>query len=900
MQNKCIHCMRKVWKHLHLTKRLKSIMGRKRDVKSCPPTIKARSKFVSRIPVSRNNRRETITRRKRRDKLSTTLPEIELTQQVQSARVRTASSRTARVGDVSSISMLVTEVTPREQADEQSDGGASAATMQSNNADSNMDLTTVTSSNPALATPGLNNPTWNRQQAVSVRHAFKTYGSSKNPNHVIQNLSMTVAKGSIYGLLGASGCGKTTLLSCIVGRRRLNSGEIWVLGGKPGTKGSGVPGKRVGYMPQETALYGEFTIRETMMYFGWIFGMCTAEIVERLRFLLQFLDLPSQNRLVKNLSGGQQRRVSFAVALMHDPELLILDEPTVGVDPLLRQSIWNHLVQITKDGNKTVIITTHYIEEARQAHTIGLMRSGRLLAEEAPRTLLQMYNCASLEEVFLKLSRKQGQYAQPTTELNISNNISLASLNWGKKDEPVYVTEESGVVGLNFHQSKEVLIHDSTNGIANHYDINGKPLPGAKTNSVLECDDCGDFTDCYKITSWGKIKALLQKNFLRMWRNIGVMLFIFALPVMQVILFCLAIGRDPTGLKLAIVNHEMFYENMTCPISTNCSFTHLSCRYLNFLDNETMIKTYYPDPESAMEAVRRGEAWGTLYFTENFTDALVARMALGRDSDDETLDQSEIRVWLDMSNQQVGLMLARNLQYSYRDFAKDLLSACEQNTKLADVPIQFKDPIYGTNDPSFTDFVAPGVILTIVFFLAVALTSSALIIERMEGLLDRSWVAGVAPGEILFSHVVTQFVVMCGQTALVLIFMILVFGVECKGDIGWVIILTILQGLCGMCFGFVISAICELERNAIQLALGSFYPTLLLSGVIWPVEGMPTILRYISQGLPLTMATTALRSMLTRGWSITEPNVYNGYLSTIIWIIVFLTISLLVLKFKRG
>lgn len=134
--------------------------------------------------------------------------------------------------------------------------------------------------------------------------------------------------------------------------------------------GSGVPGKRVGYMPQEIALYGEFSIKETMMYFGWIFGMRTSEIVQRLQFLLNFLDLPSQNRLVKNLSGGQQRRVSFAVALMHDPELLILDEPTVGVDPLLRQSIWNHLVHITKAGQKTVIITTHYIEEARQAHTV--------------------------------------------------------------------------------------------------------------------------------------------------------------------------------------------------------------------------------------------------------------------------------------------------------------------------------------------------------------------------------------------------------------------------------------------------------------------------------------------------------------------------------------------------
>ncbi|XP_031785392.1 ABC transporter G family member 23 isoform X1 [Nasonia vitripennis] len=774
-------------------------------------------------------------------------------------------------------------------------GGGGGIMQPSTDAENPSGVTTPT---PVMSTPGLNNQAWNRQQAVSVRHAFKTYGSSKNPNHVIQNLNMTVAKGSIYGLLGASGCGKTTLLSCIVGRRRLNSGEIWVLGGKPGTKGSGVPGKRVGYMPQEIALYGEFTIRETMMYFGWIFGMCTSEIVERLKFLLQFLDLPSQNRLVKNLSGGQQRRVSFAVALMHDPELLILDEPTVGVDPLLRQSIWNHLVQITKDGNKTVIITTHYIEEARQAHTIGLMRSGRLLAEESPRALLQMYNCPTLEDVFLKLSRKQGSYPQPATELNITNNISIASLNWGKKDEPVYVTEESGVVGLNFHQSKEVLIHDTTNGVGSHYDLNGKPLPGVK-ESTVECEDCS-FSDCYNITSTGKIRALLQKNFLRMWRNVGVMLFIFALPVMQVILFCLAIGRDPTGLKLAIVNHEMNWENKSCPVSEDCTFTYLSCRYLKFLDNETMIKEYYPDPESAREAVRRGKAWGTLYFTENFTDALVARMLLGKEADEETLDQSEIRVWLDMSNQQIGLMLARNLQYSYRDFAKDLLSTCDQNSKLADVPIQFKDPIYGSNEPSFTDFVAPGVILTIVFFLAVALTSSALIIERMEGLLDRSWVAGVSPGEILFSHVVTQFVVMCGQTALVLIFMILVFGVECKGDIGWVIVLTILQGLCGMCFGFVISAICELERNAIQLALGSFYPTLLLSGVIWPVEGMPTVLRYVSQGLPLTMATTSLRSMLTRGWSIVEPDVYNGFISTIIWIVAFLTISMLVLKFKRG
>ncbi|XP_028178989.1 ABC transporter G family member 23 isoform X3 [Ostrinia furnacalis] len=730
-----------------------------------------------------------------------------------------------------------------------------------------------------------------RQQAVCVRHAFKHYGSNKRPNHVLSNLNMTVAKGTIYGLLGASGCGKTTLLSCIVGRRSLNSGEIWVLGGKPGTKGSGVPGKRVGYMPQEIALYGEFTIKETMMYFGWIFGMETREIVERLRFLLDFLDLPSENRMVKNLSGGQQRRVSFAVALMHDPELLILDEPTVGVDPLLRQSIWMHLVRITSSGDKTVIITTHYIEEARQAHSIGLMRSGRLLAEESPQALLTKYSCISLEDVFLKLSRKQGQ-TNPVVELNVSGG-ALGLNKLSKREEAPYAAEDAQVVGLNFqaiNQSKEVLIVE--NGVGSNGD-----LPGKVTEAVTnECKDC---TDCFNLTSRGKIKALIQKNFLRMWRNIGVMLFIFVLPVMQVILFCLAIGRDPTDLKLAIVNDDVRVIDGDCPFNSTCSMKNLSCRYLAQLTEHTR-QIYYPTKDAALDAVKEGDAWGVLYFNENYTDSLVARLALADTADNETISSSEIQVWLDMSNQQIGLMLNRDIQFSYRDFAKGLLETCNYNPKLGDIPIDFMDPIYGNKDPSFTDFVAPGVILTIVFFLAVALTSSALIVERMEGLLDRSWVAGVSPGEILFSHVVTQFVVMCGQTALVLIFMILVFEVENNGNIFYVIMLTILQGLCGMCFGFVISAACELERNAIQLALGSFYPTLLLSGVIWPIEGMPFVLRYVSLCLPLTLATTSLRSILTRGWPLSDPDVYMGFVATLVWIALFLTITLTILKVKKN
>jgi ABC-type multidrug transport system ATPase subunit len=200
--------------------------------------------------------------------------------------------------------------------------------------------------------------------AVYVENACKSYGKKQ----ILKDLRMLVPKGSIYGLLGASGCGKTTLLSCIVGRRKLNSGGIWVLGGEPGTEGSGVPGPKVGYMPQEICLVGEFTVKDAIYYFGRIFDMSEKTIEARFVELSNLLDLPPEDRFIRNCSGGQQRRISFAASMVHMPELLILDEPTVGVDPILRERIWDHLVEVTSKASMAVIITTHYIEEARQAN----------------------------------------------------------------------------------------------------------------------------------------------------------------------------------------------------------------------------------------------------------------------------------------------------------------------------------------------------------------------------------------------------------------------------------------------------------------------------------------------------------------------------------------------------
>lgn len=225
---------------------------------------------------------------------------------------------------------------------------------------------------------------------------------------------------------------------------------------------------------------------------------------------------------------------------------------------------------------------------------------------------------------------------------------------------------------------------------------------------------------------------------------------------------------------------------------------------------------------------------------------------------------------------------------------------CDEDPNIAAVPVRINDPIYGTRTPNFTDFAAPGVILTVIYFLSVALTSGAMLIERNDGMLERCLVMGTTPIEVLFSQVITQFTIMVGQSMLVLIFCFTVFGLTNNGNIGLVIVLTILTGLCGMSFGFVISCTVDSERNATYMGMGSFLPLVMLCGIIWPIEGMHPGLRIFSYFLPLTKCVESLRKILQKGWFIDETDVYLGFVGISVWILIFMTLSILVLKFKKG
>lgn len=238
--------------------------------------------------------------------------------------------------------------------------------------------------------------------AVETSKLIKRYGKFT----ALDKLDLEIGRGETYGLLGPNGSGKTTLIKILCGLIKGTSGEALVLG-ESVDNSSVLP--RIGYMPQETALYLDLTVHENMELFGDLYGMSRDEIRREEERLLKVVDLSEwRGSTIANLSGGMKHRVSLACSLLHGPDLLFLDEPTVGVDPELRASFWDYFETLRKSG-VTVVITTHYMDEARRCSRIGLLRQGSLIAEGTPEDIISSTGKQSLEDAFLVIASRLGR-----------------------------------------------------------------------------------------------------------------------------------------------------------------------------------------------------------------------------------------------------------------------------------------------------------------------------------------------------------------------------------------------------------------------------------------------------------------------------------------------------------
>ncbi len=236
--------------------------------------------------------------------------------------------------------------------------------------------------------------------AIRFEDVTKTFGTFQ----ALDGLSFSVKPGELYGLLGPNGAGKTTAIRLLTGLLKASSGKIEVLGYGPQ---DAKLRPLVGFMPQETALYLDLTVRENLDLFGRLYGINGAERARRIADLLAFVDLEAwADHIITDLSGGMRHRTSLAAALLPKPQLLVLDEPTVGVDPELRATFWERFADMRREGT-TIVITTHYMDEATRCERVGLVSHGKLLHEGTPAQLMKDTKTASLEEAFLALAGRK-------------------------------------------------------------------------------------------------------------------------------------------------------------------------------------------------------------------------------------------------------------------------------------------------------------------------------------------------------------------------------------------------------------------------------------------------------------------------------------------------------------
>jgi len=239
-----------------------------------------------------------------------------------------------------------------------------------------------------------------KENVIEATNLTKTFGDFT----AVDAITFEVKKGEIFGFLGANGAGKTTAMKMLIGISIPSNGKATVAGFDVSSHPEDIK-KNIGYMSQKFALYDDLTVRENITFFGGIYGLKRSQIKVKAEELITNLGLQEvASDLVGSLPLGWKQKIAFSVALLHDPKIIFLDEPTGGVDPITRRQFWEMIYQTAHEGT-TVFVTTHYMDEAEYCDRVSIMVNGKIEALDTPKKLKEQFEVENMNDVFLKLAR---------------------------------------------------------------------------------------------------------------------------------------------------------------------------------------------------------------------------------------------------------------------------------------------------------------------------------------------------------------------------------------------------------------------------------------------------------------------------------------------------------------
>ncbi len=624
---------------------------------------------------------------------------------------------------------------------------------------------------------------------IQVEHLTRRFGDLV----AVDDVTFSVRRGAIFGLLGPNGSGKSTIIRMLCGVLAPSGGSGTVLGHDVAREPESIK-RRIGYMSQKFSLYADLTVRENLGFYGRIYGLSGGEQREREAAVLELTSMGERlDQLAGTLSGGWQQRLALACALIHEPELIFLDEPTAGIDPVARRDLWDLLFELSAAG-KTLLVSTHYMDEAERCTDIGYLYRSKLIVCGRPDELkalpdvtpegtrrweLDVPSAAShlgqlrriegvrdatlfgqtihvLADEHLDGDQMIGQIAAPPTVSHVRPIEPTL--------EDVFVTLSRAAENRIEQGHPIVSAQPTASGETPHGPSEGPEwleveLPPREANVVPPVTERGRLM-------WG-FGAVLSKEFFHIRRQPTTIFFMLVIPALQTLIFGYAINVKIEHIPMVV--HDLDGR----PQAEQLIEAFVNTHTFDVVDRVV-------DEESFRRAITSGRAKVGLRIPPDFTDRLVRQ------------EQVQVQVLIDGSDSQVAttalnaanlLGISRSINIA-RSMAETFQVAPSRNEKgYASIPIDVRPRLLFNPDLESSHFFVPGLVGIILQLVTLFLTAFAIVRERELGTLEQLFVTPVGRGGLLLGKLVPYALVGSVAMLIVLTVMVYVFGVPIRGNL---------------------------------------------------------------------------------------------------------------------
>lgn len=698
-------------------------------------------------------------------------------------------------------------------------------------------------------------------EVISVRNLTRDFAALR----AVDQVSFSVEAGAIFGLLGPNGSGKSTIIRMLCGVLAPSSGHAEVVGVDVLRDPEGVK-RKIGYMSQRFSLYGDLTVRENLEFYGRVYGLGMERFEERLKSLLTLTSLSSRvDQMAATLSGGWKQRLALSCALLHDPELVFLDEPTAGIDPVARRELWDLLSNLSAEG-KTFFVTTHYMDEAERCSDVAYIYQSRLVLCGKPSQLKKLeavnppqskrveLNVPELAEALAKLRSQPGvmeatlfgasihvlcdktiRESEFARLLRVStDSFSMREIAPTLEDVFVAVTKKSGDGTAN--GSKPVLV---------------EAVEKTADKAVAPQAQSVKTTPQIAYTAQQSVRgfwAVFFKELIHVRRERSTLFFMFAIPILQLIIFGYAIDVKIENIPTVVWNldqREQSRELIQAFVSTR-TFS---------------IEQEVNDRDSFERAISSGSAKVGIAIPADFSERVMRQ------------EQGTVQVLIDGSDSQVAtsaltttkiLGLVKSIEHAKHMGEQLQLAPARDPTGRAELAIDIRPRLLFNPGLESARFFVPGLVCIILQLVTLFLTAFSIVRERELGTLEQLFVTPVGKVGLLLGKLCPYVLAGAIEMLLVLTVMVYVFGVAIQGSLLLLLALSLLFIFCALGLGLLVSTLATSQVEAMQFAFIIMLPSILLSGFVFPRSQMPLPIYLFTFAIPATYFVEILRGIVLR------------------------------------